>query len=145
MNNRRIARIRRLSAILLAWVCTGSVAIGAGSTEQVLKLNCLLNNEDGEQVSVNVSAEAEGEVHFQVNQLKLEAVFVPNLVSHPPNITFATSFGNAVYTLVMHRDYFLPHPDGYGPSKPPASLTVQSSDAGVTPMVDVFVGACVVE
>ncbi|WP_152618459.1 hypothetical protein [Leisingera sp. ANG-Vp] len=120
----------------------GSVAIGEESSELILELDCALNNTEGEEISIAVRATIESEIQLKINELIVDAVFVPNLISHPPTITFSASFGEGVYTLVVHRDYFLPHPEGYDPSKPPASLTVQSSDTDVTPVVDVFLGNC---
>ncbi len=44
--------------------------------------------------------------------------------------------------MVVHRDFYLPHPEGYDPENPPATLTIQRADADFVPTVEVFTGNC---
>ena len=82
-------------------------------------------------------------ISLKINALNLHNVITLEGHSHSPSIAFSTNMdGRGVYTLVIHRDFFLPHPESYDPNKPPATLTIQKANANVVPEVVVYSGDC---
>ncbi|WP_456388704.1 hypothetical protein [Profundibacter sp.] len=134
-----------ICATLTGYLLMGSVALAEPERVASIKFSCLLSNASKENVQLNVAIDSKDQIQFSINGAAANATFLPNIVNHSPTIAFAASHFSNVYTLVIHRKFFRPYPEGYDSSAPPASLTVQHSDAQLVPVVDVYLGKCLVE
>lgn len=134
-----------ICATLTGCLLMSSVALAEPERAASFKFSCLLSNASKENVQVNVIVDSEGQIQFSINGGAANANLLPNIVNHSPTIAFAASHYSKVYTLVIHRKFFRPYPEGYVSSAPSASLTVQHSDAQFVPIVGVYFGKCLIE
>lgn len=121
------------------------MALAEPASEYKFEFKCRLSTTLNDAIYVDGYIDIEDQIRFRINEQAIDAKFVPNAANHSPTIAFAASFLSNVFTLVIHRDFFLPHPEGYDPSAPPATLTVQHADARIVPTVDVYLGHCSIE
>lgn len=137
----------RILCIVLAFGCLlHSIALADTDEGGYLAFDCSFDATDGEAPNVAISLSGEDQVSLKINGSGVAGGFIPSTTSPAPTIGFfASGAGGGVYTLAIHRSFFRPHPDGYDPTRPPATLTVQWTDKDVTPVVEVFSGHCLIE
>lgn len=130
---------------LVSFALTISVVIAAPAfgKESPSRLSCSVQHANGEVADAKIKINESNKIDFEACALKLHNVVALIGHSHSLSLAFSSNMdGRRVYTFVIHRDFFLPHPDGYDPSNPPATLTIQHANSEVVPSVDVFTGDC---
>ncbi len=110
-----------------------------------IKFDCSVQTSEGEVLKIMAGLDRENQVSFKINGIGVIGVLVPPVNVHTPTIGFsASTFDGSVYTLAIHRAFVRPYPDGFDPAVPPATLTIQWTDRDIAPVVDVFLGNCLV-
>lgn len=128
---------------ILSSMLSISPANAEEAKSKIIGFTCSLETAGGDVVDAVLEIGDEDIVSLTINELNLHNVVAIKGHSHSPAIAFSTNMDSrGVYTLTIHRDFFLPHPDGYDPSKPPATLTIQSANEEMVPEVVVFLGDC---
>ena len=131
------------SAALSLNVLFHAPAYGEQEQPAIFGINCSLETAFGETAEAVVKVGEGNIIRLKINELRLHNVVALAGHSHSPSIAFSSNMDSrGVYTLVIHRDFFRPHPEGYDPSKPPATLTIQNADEDVVPYVEIFLGSC---
>lgn len=131
-----------IGATLTCSLLMNSIAQSKPDPEAIAEFKCTLSNTSEEAIYVNVHVYIENQVRLDINGQTITGLFVPNAFDHSPTTAFAASYSSNVYTLVVHTHFYRPYPKGYDPSAPPATLVVQHADAGVVPIVEVYLGNC---
>ena len=134
-------------ALFFASVFSNTLLYSSAFAEEVktnlFGFTCSLETADGDVADAVLKIGVGDTISLKINELILHNVIMLEGHSHSPSIAFSTNMnGWGVYTLVIHRDFFLPHPEGYDPLRPPATLTIQKANADVVPRVVVYLGEC---
>jgi len=135
-----------IHVVMLANALMGTTASGEASTPKSTELHCSLVSLDGHSADAFISIDDDDKITFTFNGSSVQNTVPLEGHSHSPNVGFASNMdGKGVYTLVIHRKFFRPFSEGFDPTNPPATLTIQHADEDVVPMVDVFSGNCRIE
>ena len=135
------------SALFYASILSNTLLYSPAFAEDVKPtlsgFTCSLETADGDVADAVLKIGDGDTISLKINELNLHNVIALEGHSHSPSIAFSTNMDSrGVYTLVIHRDFFLPHPEGYDPIRPPATLTIQKANADVVPEVVVYFGEC---
>ena len=132
-------------AVSLLWYSTVFAESDEMDGAMSIKFDCAVQTSEGEVLKILASLDGEDQVSFKINGISVVGLLVPTANIHTPTIGFvASTFDGSIYTLTIHRALVRPEPDGFDPTVPPAALTVQWTDQDISPVVDVFLGNCVV-
>ena len=135
-----------LYAALLANALISTAASGEASHPKRTEIHCSLASLDGHIGNAFISIGDDDKTTFMFNELSIRNTVPLVGHSHSPSVGFAGNMnGGGVYTLVIHRKFFRPYPEGFDPMNPPATLTIQHADEDVVPTVDVYAGSCRIE
>lgn len=130
-------------ASLMSHILLLTPAFAEDVKSKVVGFTCSLKTAGGDAADAVLEIGDGDTISLKINELSLHNVVALEGHSHSPAIAFSTNMDSrGVYTLVIHRDFFLPHPEGYNPSKPPATLTIQTANVDIVPEVVVFLGEC---
>ena len=137
-----VVRLLQILPIILLAGLNFSPAIGEQSAQAETVINCSLKSGDGDVVEAVLTAAGDS-IALKVNELKIIGVVPLRGHSHSPTIAVAGNMdARGVYTLAIHRNIFRPHPIGFDPDNPPATLTVQQADDNVVPTIKSYQGNC---